>query len=196
MKFCLIAFLFSLYSSIINAQQIPKNKVIKFSIGRVAFGTGDVFGYSFSSELSKNLKRHINFGFEATVENGKVQPKLSDVLTAFNQVSNACLTPKINFYPFNKVIKGFNIGIGPTLGYQFKTEESQWTFLYDSNGNPFLRRSVLKYTNEFFIGYRISLNYDLNFQKGFLLGIRSDFSSYNNGDINTLIAVKTGFSFR
>jgi hypothetical protein len=185
-----------LFNITVKAQQNKKLNFIKFSFGRVAFGTGDLFGYSFSSELSKNLNKHINLGLEATIENGKVQPELSDVFTAFNQVSNASLTPKLNYYPFNKIVKGFNIGLGPTLGYQFKTEESQWTILYDPNGNPYLRRSILKYTNKFFVGYRVSVNYDFNFKKGFLLGIRSDFSNYNNGDINTLLSIKAGFTFK
>jgi hypothetical protein len=185
-----------LFSMPVDAQHESKVKFIKFSFGRVAFGTGDVFGYSFSTELSKNLQRHINFGIETSIENGKRQPELSAVLTAFNQVSNVSLTPKLNYYPFNKIVKGFNIGVGPTFGYQVNTEESQWTILYTANGNPYLRRSILKYTNKFFVGYRISVNYDFNFRKGFFFGLRSDFSNYNNGDINTLLAIKTGFAFK
>ena len=179
--------------SVANGQNTKKNKVAKFSAGRIAFGTGDIFGYSISSELSKNYTTHFQIGIEATIENGIGQPDFSDMYSAFNQVSNFCLTPKLSYFPFNKTIKGFNIGVGPTLGYQFKTEESQWTILYDNNGNPYLRRSILKYTNKFIVGYRVSINYEFIFKKGFLLGLRSDFSNYNNGDINTLIGIKGGF---
>ena len=132
-------------------------------------------------QLSKTEKFNLNY--------------LTSILLS-NQVSNASITPKLNYYPFNKIVKGFNIGLGPTLGYQFKTEESQWTILYDPTGNPYLRRSILKYTNTFFVGYRVSVNYDFNFKKGFLLGLRSDFSNYNNGDINTLLSIKAGFTFQ
>ena len=194
-KLLVIIFL-CLFNFTVNAQQNKKIKLIKFSVGRVAFGTGDIFGYSFSSEISKNLNQHINIGIEATIENGKVQPEIFDAFTAFNQVSNVSLTPKLNYYPFNKIVKGFNIGLGPTLGYQIKTEESQWTILYDSTDNPYLRRSILTYTNKFFIGYRVSVNYDFKLKNGFLLGLRSDFSNYNNGDINTLLAIKGGFTFK
>lgn len=194
MRIKFIAFFLLLFYSTGNAQLNLKPSLIKFSAGRVAFGTGDVMGYSFSSELSKNINKNFNIGLEATIENGKRQPDLDDKFTAFNQVSNIALTPKLSYYPFNKIVKGFHVGVGPTVGYQCKTEESQWTILSDSNG-AFLRRSILEYANDFFIGYRISLNYDFTFVKGFLFGLRTDFSNYNNGDINTLLAVKAGFTF-
>lgn len=196
MKLSISIVLIFLLTVSVNAQGDEKTKFIKFSFGRVAFGTGDFFGYLFSTEVSKNLSKHINAGLEATIENGKVQPGIADVYAAYNQVSNASLTPKFNYYPFNKIVKGFNIGLGPTLGYQFKTEESQSTTLFDANGNPYFRRSILKYTNSFFTGYRISVNYDFSFGKRFLLGLRSDFSNYNNGDINTLLSIKAGFTFK
>lgn len=180
----------------LNAQENKQLKFFKFSIGRVAFGTGDIFGYSFSSEVSKSLNQHLHLGIEAAIENGKNQPDMFDAFTTFNHVSNASLTPKLNYYPFSKIAKGFNIGLGPTLGYQMKTEEFQRTILYDPNGFPYLRRTILNHTNSLFIGYRISVNYDINFKKRFLVGLRSDFSNYNNGDINTLLAIKAGFTFK
>lgn len=176
-----------------NTQVVAKNRYTKFTVGRVAFGTGDIFGYSFSTELSKDLNKHINIGAEATIENGKVQPTFLNVFRTFNQVSNIAITPKLNYYPFKKI--GFNVGIGPTIGYQINSKESQYTILYDVNGNPYWRRSILQYNNNLFVGYRVSLNYDVFFKKGFVLGVRSDFSNYNNGDINNLLALKAGFRF-
>ena len=101
----------------------------------------------------------------------------------------------MNYYPFNKFVKGFNVDVGPTLGYQSKTTEAGHTTYFDSVGTPYLRRTILEYNNTWFTGYRISLNYDFNFIKGFLFGLRSDFSNYNNGDINILLGVKAGYRF-
>lgn len=178
----------------LSCQAQSKQNSIRLNVGRLAFGTGDLFGYSLSTEFDHKVKKHVLVGAEIAVENGRFEPRPSNILDAFIQVSNISLTPKISYYPFNKVVKGFNIGVGPTIGYQTKTDESSFTIMYDSNGVPYLRRSILRYTKALFVGYRISLNYDFNVWNNFLVGLRTDFSNYNNGDVNTLAALKFGYN--
>ena len=59
-----------------------------------------------------------------------------------------------------------------------------------------VRRSYLEYDNAILIGYRVTASYEYLVSKHFLVGIRMDFDSYTNGDINTLLAGKIGYSFK
>jgi hypothetical protein len=193
MKKLLLLTLLLTYGSL-HAQNISEKNMIRFSVGRVAYGTGDYFGISFGTEYSRKLAKHFSVGAEASMESGSKHPSPKNVYTSFYHVSNTALTLKLNYFPFNRIIKGFNIGVGPTFGYQNLSETSQYMTYYQNNV-PVSRSSVITYGDQWFSGYRVSLNYDLFLKRGLLFGLRCDFANYSNGDINTTIGGKIGVAF-
>ncbi len=184
-----------------------KNNYVKFAAGRVSFGTGDFFGYGVNIEYSKRIKgkaflKHFLIGAELSFEDGNQQPKvinptLQEFFSAwYYSTTNIVFTPKITYYPFNRTFaKGINITGGLSVGYTNQSSESQATYIYDSNTQMSVRRSYLDYINQVIFGYRITAGYEFFITKHILIGGRLDFDSYSNGDINTLIAAKCGFSF-
>lgn len=184
--------------------QTTKNKYsLKLSSGRVSFGTGDVPGFAVGLEAAKNIiktpKPGLNkllFGAELMFENGVRQPKVNnisieDFLTIYYHTSNTLLNPKITYHPFSGFIGGFNIAVGPSLGYSFQSREWQATRRQLPDG-LYYRSSFLEYNNGWLVGYRISTGIEVTLSPKFLTGARMDFSSYSNGDINTLVALKLG----
>jgi len=182
----------------------PKNTYLKFSGGRVSFGTGDFLGYSFSFEGSKNIVKKSHWGldklliggefiFENGVENPVIQNPtfLEFINKTFDHTSNAILWTKASYYPLKKVVKGFNIQLGPTFGYSYRSREMQARLLVYDSGNS-IRQSILSFDNGFTIGYRISTGIEFDLNKKMQAGFRLDFSNNNEGEINTLVGLKVG----
>ncbi|MDQ6903763.1 MAG: hypothetical protein M3139_12220 [Bacteroidota bacterium] len=177
--------------------------------GRMLFGTGDVPGYSINVELSKSiLKRPIpgvsalRLGAEVSFENGVKDPKVVNPTFAeffsesFYHVSNSVATIKLTYFPFtNHFLRHLNISAGPSIGYSYQSSESRWVLVYDPLFQANVRRSYLEYHNAVIVGYRISAGVTFYLSEHLLTGIRIDFASYNNGDINTLAAAKFGYVF-
>jgi hypothetical protein len=177
---------------------------LKMSGGRVSFGTGDFLGYSFSFEAGKNIIKKPSFAlnqlllsgefiFENGVKNPVIQNPTSEEFFSktFRHVSSTSLWAKISYYPFKKIIPGFNIQIGPTVGYSYRSTESRASRLVDISGNS-VRQSILFFDNGFTIGYRISTGIEFNITKRLLIGFRLDFANNNESEINTLAGLKLG----
>jgi len=181
------------------------NTYLKLSGGRVAFGTGDYFGYSLAFEASTNVikksspgLRQLLVGGEMIFENGANNPPLNgssatmeDKIEFFNQISNAVLWPKVSYYPLRKILKGFNIQLGPTAGYSYRSGEAMYSTVEFGPDN-LDRLSTLFFDNGFTIGYRISTGIEFDFTPRIQTGFRLDWSNNNKGEINTLLAVKAG----
>lgn len=180
---------------------------IKLSTGRVLFGTGDAAGFSINLEYSRNvikvpksLLNRLLIGSEFSFENGVKNPVINNptaeefIRTSFNHVSNSILSGKITYYPFKNLFKGFNISIGPSIGYTFFSFERRAERVTYAPGLT-RRMSELGFDNRVILGYRITSGYEFQISQKLLAGFRLDFSNYNNGDINTLAALKCGFNF-
>jgi hypothetical protein len=179
---------------------------IKLTAGRIIFGTGDIFGYVAHVEYAKTLRsnsltKHFAVGAEISFENGTKQPTgINPTVeefffgSSFRSTTNIVLTPKLTYYPFNRIINGLNITGGVSFGYTTQTMEAQATRIYDSVSQTAVRQSYLRYANVFLFGYRITTGYEC-FIKGTILGARLDFASYSNGDINTFYGLKVGRRF-
>jgi hypothetical protein len=182
-----------------------KNTYLKFSGGRVSFGTGDFLGYSFAFDVSKNVVKKSNWGldklliggefiFENGVKNPVIQNPTFDefISKTFRHTSNAIVWTKASYYPFKKIVKGFNIQVGPTFGYSYRSTESQARRVVDALGNS-VRQSILSFDNGFIVGYRISTGVEFDITKKLQAGFRLDFSNNNQAEINTLAGLKIGF---
>lgn len=194
-----------LFISLITYSQSPvkKDYYLKASGGRVLFGTGDVAGPGLGVEVSKNILKQpgkgvnrLLLGAELSFENGvrnvvAHNPTAEEFLRSFRHVSNMLLYPKLTYYPFGGIVKGFNIAAGPSAGYSFQSHESGWSGRPTANGD-YIRYSILTDSNTWLIGYRISTGYELMLTPKILAGARLDFANYSNGDINTLAAIKVG----
>lgn len=183
------------------SQQINYKNSFKLSAGRILFGTGDIPGYGANIEYSRCWTKHLLIGTELSFENGSTQPKvinptLSEFFAeSYNTTTNIVLTPKITYYPFAETIaRGINITGGFSVGYTSQNREFQSAYRYDSTTQMSIRRSYLEYSNKPVFGYRITAGYEWWFKR-ILIGARLDFDSYTNGDINTLMALKTGIRF-
>ena len=184
-------------------------KQLSLSGGRVLFGTGDVPGYSINVELSKSILREpknifskLSVGTELSFETGVKNPKVIDptfpefLSKTFNHVSNSLVTVKLTYFPFaNHLLRPINISIGPAFGYTYQSTEQRAVLIYDSLFQNNVRRSYLDFHNSVIVGYRVSMGLTYYLKTNLFTGLRFDFSNYNNGDINTLVAVKIGFSF-
>jgi hypothetical protein len=181
-----------------------KDYYIKLTSGRVLFGTGDIPGFGISIEGSKNIIKKprklvskLLVGGELSFENGVKKPKVIDpsfedfIRRSFYHTSNTILTSKISYFPLNKIIPGLNITVGLSAGYSYQSHEFQAARIVNQDGSS-VRRSYLAFDNDFIIGYRVSTGYEVAITQKFLAGISLDFSSYNNGDINTLAGLKAG----
>jgi len=204
-------FLFALYLLIVIGAVAQKNKkeILEFCIGRLAFGTGDFFGYGanvgYERQLNpnNNFLKHFSAQAELSFEYGKSQPKVFNATLEefyhqhYYSTANVAIIPKIAYHPFNKTfLKGFNFSAGISLGYTNQNREFEATYIYDWVSQSSLRRSYLEYINQFIFGYRVSAGYEYAITKHVLIGARMDFENYFNlGDINTLLAGKIGYNF-
>lgn len=185
------------------SQTKPLTVELKLSAGRVSFGTGDFLGYSLSFDASKNIVKKPSFGLsklllggELIFENGVKNPVVlnptpDEFLQSFHHVSSTILWTKVSYYPFNKIINGFNIQVGPTVGYSSRSSESGAKLVVDALGQS-RRQSTLAYDNGFIVGYRISTGFEIYITKKMLVGVRVDFSNNNEAEINTLAGLKVG----
>jgi hypothetical protein len=207
MKRSILAFIFT-FSLIHSFSQTtkPHNTYIKLSGGKVVFGTGDYFGYFVALEASRNIVKKPAWGLsklllggELIMENGVsnpvvVNPTLEEVGNKFfYHTSSTILWTKASYYPFKAVLKGFNIQVGPTVGYSNRSKEVVAVFIQDASGS--VRQSYLGYDNGYTMGYRISTGIEFDISKKLLAGFRLDFSNNNKGEINTYIGLKTGIAF-
>jgi hypothetical protein len=179
------------------------NTYLKISGGRVAFGTGDFLGYSFAFEASRNIVQKPTWGlaklliggemiFENGVKNPIVQMPPYEIYLSkwFYHTSNTVLWAKASYYPFKKIVKGFNIQFGPTAGYSYRSTEARIEF--ESGATGTVRQSNLAFDNGFTMGYRISTGIEFDITKKLQTGFRLDFSNNNKGEINTLAGLKLG----
>lgn len=185
-------------------QENYKSYYLKLSCGRVSFGTGDFLGYSLSFDVSKNIIKKSSFalnkllfGGELFFENGVKNPVVQNPTTeqffsnTFGHVSSSILWAKVSYYPFNKIISGFNIQAGPIMGYSYRSTESRASRVVDASGQS-TRLSTLSFDNGFTYGYRISTGFEFNISKKFLFGFRLDWANNTKGEINTLAGIKAG----
>lgn len=180
-----------------------KSNELTFSAGRVSFGTGDALGPGIAVGYSKFLNNSsmLRLGAELVFETGVRQPvvynpTIPEFLVSFWSSTNFILFPHIKFHPFkSRVSGGLGLSIGPSLGYTWQTTEFRAERLYEPGLQVYFRHSYLEYLNTYLLGYRISASYSYEFTKHWNAGIRLDFSSHTNGDINTLLGLKTGYRF-
>ena len=178
---------------------------LKLSGGQVSFGTGDFQGYSLGVEASKNILRKSYFGLdkllfggELIFENGVKNPVIKSPTNeeffskSFQHISSTILWTKISYYPFKKIISGFNIQVGPSFGHTYRSTESRASRTVDASGQSSDRVSTLFFDNGFRYGYRISTGIEFNINKKYLTGFRLDFSNNNEGEINTFAGIKAG----
>lgn len=205
MKKTLLTTIFSLLLIVTFSQtNSNKNIYLKLSAGQVFFGTGDFLGYSFSFDASKNLIKKSSFGLdklliggELLFENGVKNPIIQNLAQeeffskTFQHVSSTVLWTKVSYYPFKKIISGFNIQVGPTVGYSYRSTEARPSRAVNALGQS-TRLSTLYFNNGFTYGYRISTGIEFNITKKLLTGFRLDFSNNNEAEINTLAAIKIG----
>jgi hypothetical protein len=205
MKHHLLIFLFALLSfQSFGQAENRKNTYLKVSAGRVAFGSGDFLGYSIAFDVSKNVIKKSNWGlarlliggefiFENGVKNPVIKnPTLSEFFSkSFQHVSSTIIWTKASYYPFKKIVKGFNIQVGPTFGYSYRSAESQARRAVDALGNS-VRQSILAFDNGFIVGYRISTGIEFDITKKVQAGFRLDFSNNDQAEINTLVGLKVG----
>jgi hypothetical protein len=104
------------------------------------------------------------------------------------------LWPKISYYPFPKVLSGFNVQLGPTIGHTFYSYSKSSSTLSLPDGE-FFRRDVIDYNHGIRVGYRISTGYEFIVVKKWIMGFRADFSNTNEGEINTMLGLKGGIRF-
>ncbi len=203
-KIILISLILSLTTISFCQTTNSKNVYLNFSGGRVSFGSGDFLGYSFSFEACQNIMKKSSFAvdklllggeliFETGVKNPIIEnPTLDQFFgRSFQHVSSTILWPKISYYPFRKIINGFNIQVGPTIGYSYRSQESRASRIVDILGNS-TRQSTLYFDNGFIVGYRVSTGIEFNLTKKLLTGFRIDFSNNTEGEINTLTGLKFG----
>lgn len=202
-KHLLLAF-FTLTGNLIFSQSNSNKDVyLKLSGGHVSFGSGDFLGYSISIEASKNIIKKPSFpldrlllGGELFFENGVNNPVVNNpapaqFFTSFQHASSTILWAKASYYPFRKIIPGFNIQIGPTVGYSYRSMEESVALTADVFGR-YTRHSKLYFDNGFTYGYRISSGIEFMISKRLLTGLRMDFSNNNEAEINTMVGIKMG----
>lgn len=208
MKKNLLLFIFSFFFFQSFSQTIQsKNTYLKFSGGRVAFGTGDYFGYLISFDASKNIITKSKWGLsklllggEMIFENGVENPPgesgtfEENKYSTFYHTSNAVLWPKVSYYPLKKILSGFNIQLGPTVGYSYRSREASAEITVDNSGSV-TRASYLAFDNGVTVGYRISTGIEFGIAKKILTGFRLDWCNNTDGEINTLLGLKVGINF-
>lgn len=205
MKFSLIFLLFVFINvSVFSQSSVTSGSLLRLSGGRVSFGTGDFLGYGLGVDFSKNMIRtprpgiqKLLLGGEILFENGVKNPVIQNPTigeffsTSFQHVSTSLLWLKAGYYPFRKIMKGFNIHLGTVAGYSNRSTEIRATRIVDVFGNS-VRESTLVFNNGFFIGYRISTGMDFDLNQKLQAGFRLDFSNNNEGEINTLAGISMG----
>lgn len=193
-----------------NAQQRPKENWLKLSGGHVSLGTGDLLGYSVAVEFSHNTVKNPAWGkdklllggefiFESSVINPAMRAEsvggiATISLNSFAQVASSLLWAKASYYPIHRILNGFHISLGPTMGYSDRTFTELSTISIDVLGN-ITRRVTLLYDNGFTIGYRVSTGIEFPVAKKYMAGFRLDWSNNQLGEIKTLAGLRLGINF-
>jgi hypothetical protein len=198
----IILYLFTTLT-VFSQDTAPSRYYLKLSGGLLSFGTGDVQGYSVQLEVAKNMLRRsrsalqqLLLGIELGHENGvrtakAINPSVDEFLIErFYQVANTTLHPKLSYYPFKSLLKGFHLAVGPILAYSIQSKERGASVI--PNGSGSIRYTILESDKGLLIGYRIGPGFELAITKQIVAGVRVDLANYDNGDVNTFAALKVG----
>ena len=154
-------------------------------------------GYSILIDVSKNVIRKPSFGMdrlligaELIFENGVKNPPIRSI-NSFRHLSSTILWPKASWFPLQNWGRGFNIQIGPTVGYSYRSMEGARSITTNILGE-FVRSSQILYDNGMTYGYRISTGFEFEISNKIITGIRVDWSNNNEAEINTLLGLKIG----
>jgi 3-methyladenine DNA glycosylase Mpg len=126
-------------------------------------------------------------GGELFFENGVKNPIIHDptlrefFTRSFQHVSSTILWTKISYYLFKKIISGFNIQVGPTVGYSYRSSEERASRSVNILGKS-TRLSTLYFNKGFTYGYRISTDIKFDLTSDVLTGFRLDFSNNNEAE--------------
>jgi len=175
----------------------------------VSFGSGDFLGYGISflgqKEFIKNKRLGIGglkIGGEVSIDLGNKgtlteSNESTELFRSFYSVSMTNLWLKASYYPFHKVIPGFHISLGPTIGYSSLIFSDKYSVGYDPLKGKYTKQILSLYHEKgFTYGYRLSVGYDFELiDKKFLIGLRTDFYNNNLGDINSTLGLKFGYNF-
>jgi len=146
----------------------------------------------FISKLATHAELYFeNSTDKITVYNPTPEQFISD---RFYHESNSGLVLKLNYYPFNKIVKGFHVGAGPLIVYSLRTYEIRAQMIQYSPTLS-IRMSEMTSDKKLLAGYRITAGYDIYFSKHCLAGIRADFLQYHGRDLNSLLGLKVGYRF-
>jgi hypothetical protein len=200
----LLLFLFILIAQLTSAQDIGKFSSISVSGG--PFIVGKDYGIWLSTSFEKKIISKKKFIAKLATQAELYFENSTDNITVYNPTpeqfisdrfyheSNSGLTIKLNYYPFNKIIKGFHIGAGPLLVYSLRTYEIR-AQLIQYSPTLSIRMTEMTSDKELLAGYRITAGYDIYFSKHCLAGIRADFLQYHGRDLNSLLGLKVGYRF-
>lgn len=180
---------------IVSASANAQNRYIQLSSGYILFGTGDVQGYSFKAAYAKNIlknaKSRLYIGPELCFENGVQTPKMLNPTREeflygpqFYHITNTILSAKASYYPLRRIISGFHLVGGVSVGYSNQSTESQADLITLSNGDR-IRRSYLQIDNGIIYGYRIGSGYEFRLTRKFSTGIFIELHNYSNNDFNS-----------
>lgn len=200
----LLLFLFILIAQLTSAQDIGKFSSISVSGG--PFIVGKDYGIWLSTSFEKKIISKKKFIAKLATQAELYFENSTDKITVYNPTpeqfisdrfyheSNSGLTIKLNYYPFNKIIKGFHIGAGPLLVYSLRTYEIR-AQLIQYSPTLSIRMTEMTSDKKLLAGYRITAGYDIYFSKHWLAGIRADFLQYHGRDLNSLLGLKVGYRF-
>lgn len=168
-----------------------QNKYVKLSAGYSMFDIGDIPGFSVKIAFEKNIIRHpakfiskFFIGPELSFENGVKTPKIQNPAFSefrsktFSHITNTVVSIKASYYPFRKIVPGFNLNIAPTIGYRTLSTEAQASLVPLGNGEN-VRQSILTFDNGIIYGYLISSGYDLKISKRYSAGVCIELDNYN-----------------
>lgn len=199
----ILLFTFFIFPCFSQSTKLP-DTWLRLSGGSVSFGTGDFMGYSFGVGLLKNVIRQprpgldkLLVGGEFLFENGVKNPVIQNptqeefFAKTFRHTTSTLLWAKAGYYPFRKIVKGFNIQAGPVIGYSSRSTEERASRVVEIFGNS-VRQSTLTFNNGFVFGYRISTGMEFDLSHRLQVGVRLDFSNNNEAEINTLAGVSLG----
>lgn len=185
-------------------QNIEQRNVVKFSGAYVTFGTWDILGYGVAASFQRSLVKRprlglgdLQIGGELFVETGSKGTQMtgdtySEVYQNYATNTTTSLWIKTSYYPIHKLIKGFNIALGPTIGYKNEVSGSSLNIKYNIITQKW-RKEILdfKHVNSTYLGYRLSFGYDVGI-KNKIIGLRMDFNSNTFGDVNLFAGMSLG----
>jgi hypothetical protein len=173
----------------------------------ISFGSGDILGYGVGAGMTKDLGKKPRLGLgqllvggEMLFETGTKEPKIENTTAndiAYNEpffrhVSGNTLWAKAVYHPFHKFLKGFYVGVGPTIGYWKRSREKS-AGIRSNEGEPSVRLSVLDFDNGVTIGYRLSGGIDFRVLRKMYIGGRMDFSNNQKAEINSTLGLRLGY---